>query len=218
MTGRENNRYNTSGMIEAEYEAGSSCVFKNLCGIKRKREIDKLEYENYIKIINKFIDLYIYEPGHNFTATDIRKIHNMWLGNIYSWAGQYRSVNMSKPNFTFAAANLIPSLMEKFEGDQLKKYTPCSFKNLEEIIEAIAVVHVELILIHPFREGNGRIARALSSLMALQAGLPSLDFGAIKGKKRKAYFAAVRAGLDDYRPMKDIFRSIIKRTLKIYHR
>jgi len=32
---------------------------------------------------------------------------------------------------------------------------------------------VELILIHPFREGNGRIARFLSVLMALQAGKSS---------------------------------------------
>ncbi|TAK86063.1 MAG: hypothetical protein EPO20_09750 [Betaproteobacteria bacterium] len=32
---------------------------------------------------------------------------------------------------------------------------------------ALAETHVELVLIHPFREGNGRIARALSTLMAL---------------------------------------------------
>ncbi len=33
-------------------------------------------------------------------------------------------------------------------------------------------VHEELVLIHPFREGNGRVARLLSTLMAFQAGLP----------------------------------------------
>ncbi len=36
----------------------------------------------------------------------------------------------------------------------------------------MAVTHTELILVHPFREGNGRLTRLLNTLMALQAGLP----------------------------------------------
>ena len=53
-------------------------------------------------------------------------------------------------------------------------------------------------------------------LMALQAGLPPLDFGALKGPKRKEYFTAVRAGLDEnYRPMEKVFDSVIRRTLRI---
>jgi cell filamentation protein len=72
----------------------------------------------------------------------------------------------------------------------------------------------QLVLIHPFREGNGRIARALSTLMALQAGLPPLDFTSITGRGRNAYFAAVQAGMDrDYRPMERLFAGIIGRSL-----
>lgn len=53
--------------------------------------------------------------------------------------------------------------------------------------------------------------------MGLQAGLPLLDFSSIKGKKREAYFAAVRSGLDrHYEPMAEIFREVISRTLRIY--
>jgi len=36
--------------------------------------------------------------------------------------------------------------------------------------EMDAEVHTELVLIHPFREGNGRCSRILASIMALQAG------------------------------------------------
>lgn len=125
---------------------------------------------------------------------------------------------MAKGGFHFAAAHLLPKLMKQFERSILKKYTLCNFDNMDKIIEAISIVHVELILIHPFREGNGRIARALSTLMALQAGLPSLDYGSLKGKERKAYFAAIRAGLENYEPMQKIFHSIIKRTLKFYQK
>lgn len=45
-------------------------------------------------------------------------------------------------------------LMERFEQGQLKKYTPCLYAKTEEIVKAIAEVHTELVLIHPFREGN----------------------------------------------------------------
>ncbi len=55
--------------------------------------------------------------------------------------------------------------------------------------------------------------------MALQAGLPPLDFGGLKGKKRKEYFAAIRAALDrDYKPMEKIFSGVILRTLRGYEK
>jgi cell filamentation protein len=79
---------------------------------------------------------------------------------------------------------------------------------------ALAETHVELVLIHPFREGNGRVARVLSTLMALQAGLPALDFGPIAGSARNAYFAAIQAGMDrNYGPMEKLFARIIDRSL-----
>ena len=46
----------------------------------------------------------------------------------------------------------------------------------------------------------------LASLMALQAELPPLDFGMLKGKKKQEYFTAVRFGLNrNYAPMEKIF-------------
>jgi fido (protein-threonine AMPylation protein) len=131
----------------------------------------------------------------------------IWLINIYPWAGKYRQVNVAKDNFMFAAANQIPRLMEELETGFLRQFTPCRSTSVGDVTRAIAVVHTELVLIHPFREGNGRVARLLATLMALQAGLPPLDFGGLKGKKRKEYFAAIRAGLDrDYKPMEDLQR------------
>jgi len=97
------------------------------------------------------------------------------------------------------------------------KYTPCVFKSAEAIVAAVSTVHVELVLIHPFREGNGRLARLVAILMALQAGLPPLDFGGIKGQVKQKYFFAVRAGLDrDYAPMEEIFSAVISRTQRKY--
>lgn len=81
------------------------------------------------------------------------------------------------------------------------------------VAHALAVVHVELVLVYPFREGNGRVARLLATLMALQAGLPSLDFSSVKDRTRQRYFAAVRAGMgQDYQPMTAVFSEVIGRT------
>lgn len=198
-------KYDTSGAIEDIYEPGShGRVLKNKLGIRNKQELDRVETDLHLKTLNKLIHLY--DREHCFTVKDICFMHQEWLGKVYDWAGKFRCVNISKGNLQFAAAKYIPNLMKDFENQVLNKYTPCLFENEEEIAEALAVVHVELILIHPFREGNGRVARMLSAIMGLQAKLPSLDFNMIRGRKKQEYFAAVRKGLDrDYNSMKKIF-------------
>jgi len=73
---------------------------------------------------------------------------------------------------------------------------------------------VELVLIHPFWEGNGRLARILSILMALQAGLPLLDFSLIAGVEKETYFAAVQEGMaKNYQPMEKLFAGIIEKSV-----
>lgn len=209
---KKGRRYETNGLVEGQYEPGSHRrVLRNLLGITRKREMDRTELEEQLRAMAELVDRY--DRNHQFTADDIRGIHRVWLGAVFAWAGEYRKVNLVKEGFPFAAANQIPRLMAIFEKDILKKYTPCRSGNIEEIVRALAVVHTELVLIHPFREGNGRVARMLATLMSLQAGLPALDFGGVRGWKRQEYFAAVHAGMkDDYRPMERIFISVLRRT------
>lgn len=140
-------------------------------------------------------------------------MHRLWLGTIYPWAGRARQVNVSKDGFPFAMAHRIPELMAEFERKQLAEYTPCHFDDHNEVAQALAEVHVELMLIHPFREGNGRLGRLLATLMALQNGLPLLDFSELVATFKEAYFAAVRAGLDrDYQPMTQLFATVIRKS------
>lgn len=156
------------------------------------------------------------ELDQTFTAADICRIHALWLGAIYPWAGECRQVNVAKGGFMFAAVGEIPRLMREFERGPLQEFTPCRFAGLEVQARALAVVHTELVLIHPFREGNGRCSRLLAVLMGLQAGLPALDFSGVHGEEKRRYIAAVQAGLDrDYALMTAVFARIIKRTLRL---
>ena len=206
-------KYTTEGLAEAEFEPGSrGRVLKNLLGIKSKREMDRHEAQELFRALSESAAKY--DRAHSFTGDDICSMHKAWLGGIYEWAGKYRLVNLSKGNFTFAAAKYIPGLMGKFEKGPLTKFTPCSFNSQDEIVNALAEVHAELVLIHPFRDGNGRVARMLATLMALQAGLPPLDFGMLRSKKREYYFRAIGAALErEYGPMRKVFSDVISRTL-----
>lgn len=133
---------------------------------------------------------------------------------VYGWAGKTRQVNVSKGGFTFAVAAHVDRMMELFEHEQLIRYSPCLFTETDEIAQALAEVHVELMLIHPFREGNGWLGRMLATIMALQADLPLLDFTPITEGSREEYFVAVRNGMGrNYAPMKNLFLKIIEASI-----
>lgn len=207
------NRYQPRG-IEAEFEPGSNRrVLRNELGIKRVRDMQLAESQALrlaqTSAINTFTE------DQRFTADDVRSLHRLWLGPIYPWAGEYRGVNIGKGGFQFASAPLIPSLMAQLERDVLVRYTPCLPAPDTRLAEALATVHAELILIHPFRDGNGRVARLLAVLMGLQAGLPPLDFSPLDGRGKLHYIAGIHAATGrDYRKLIGLFERVIARTWK----
>lgn len=210
---KKTGRYDVSILVEAQFEPGSrGRVLRNLLGIARVREMNRVEAVALQAAMDGFFRRY--DEARRFTAQDVREMHRAWLGDIYAWAGEYRIVNISKGDFMFAAARRVPALMLDLQRKVLARCTPCRSPDRAQVVEALAEVHVELLLIHPFRDGNGRIARALAILMAAQAGLPQIDFSPIAGRRRKEYFAAVQAGMDrNYRPMAAIFADLIERSL-----
>lgn len=215
MTGRqgESRRYQATGP-QAEFESGSrGRVLRNLLGITRVGDMKLAESQALLLVQQHAIETY--SEDHRFTATDICNIHRDWLGPIYAWAGEYRSVNMGKGGFQFAHAPRIPALMAELARGPLAQRTPCRPAPDAELAAALALVHGELVLIHPFREGNGRVARLLSVLMGLQAGLPPLDFSPLEGRGKARYIAGIHAAVSrDYAPLEEMFLRIIGRTWK----
>ena len=199
---------------EAQYEPGSRRrVLRNLLGIKRRRDMALAESQALTLVQREAIRVFPHD--HRFNAADIRKLHRLWLGPIYSWAGEYRSVNIAKDDFQFASAWLIPDLMGQLEREVLARYTPCRPAPDAEIAQALAVVHAELVLIHPFREGNGRVARLLSLLMGFQAQLPAMNFDPLDGLGKRRYVAAIHAAMGkNYGPLTGMFEKVIDRSRK----
>ena len=187
-------------------------VLKNYLGIKSADEIGELEGQELERAELELFD--IFDKNHSFTAADICDIHELWLGDVYPSAGKYRSVRMSKDDFVFAMPVRIESSMSEFEKKYLAKYTPCHYTDINELATALGVVHVELIIIHPFREGNGRTARLLADLMAIQASQPPINFASIDQTENdegfQQYIMAIHAGVDgNYKPIEEIFKKLL---------
>lgn len=201
---------------DEDFEPGSNGqVLKNYLDIKSEKIMEAVEEEELTRAESKLLEFF--DENSQFTADTICDIHKLWLNNIYPSAGKYRTVRMEKDGFPFAMPNRIPALMQEFERKWLTKYTPCHFSG-DELTQALAIVHVELILIHPFREGNGRTARLLADLMAMQAKKPPLNFNLIDQTQEKNCFAhyieAIHTGLGgDYQPMQKIFAQLLSQSL-----
>lgn len=192
-------RYELSSSQTAYQPGSNDQVLANKLGIIDPAEMDEAELVLLEKLYERVLTEQL--PQGVITTSLLKDWHRQWLKPIYDWAGEERSVNMGKGDFQFAAAGRIPALLTILDKDYLSRWTPCADLSDEDLIEAIATVHVEFILVHPFREGNGRISRLAADVMATQAGYGSLDYS-LWDKNREAYFAAIRAGLNcDYQPM-----------------
>lgn len=210
-------RYTIPTGAQGENQPGSrGRVLRNTPGIISKSEMDRGEFEALVKAQDAYLE--IIGPETRFTAEIIRDMHRRWLGGIYAWAGEYRAVELQKGSFRWPPAFLVARNMDAFETDTLRRNTPCRPGTVLEIAHRIAEVHAEFLLIHPFRDGNGRLARWLADLMAMQAGLPAPEY-TFEGRKQKQtrdrYLAAVTRGyVQDYEPLADFFAVAILRRLE----
>jgi len=81
------------------------------------------------------------------TTRGLCDIHRHLFEGLYDFAGQIRTVNISKGHFRFAAAMYLDEALKKIE------------KMPETTFEQIIAKYVEMNVAHPFREGNGRATR-----------------------------------------------------------
>ena len=84
------------------------------------------------------------EPGK---FSSLKAIHKYLFDEIYDFAGEIRTVNISKGNFRFAPLMYLDAALENI--DKMPQ------SNFDEIVEK----YVEMNIAHPFREGNGRSTR-----------------------------------------------------------
>ena len=131
------------------------------------------------------------EPG---TFETLRKIHKHLFEEIYEFAGDLRKVNIAKGNFRFTPLAYLNEAVKNIEKMPQSTY--------EEIIEK----YVEMNIVHPFREGNGRSMRIWLDLILKKELNVVVDWS--KVDKRDYLLAMERS------PIKDIeIKELLKQNL-----
>jgi cell filamentation protein len=142
------------GVANDKYCYPNSDVLINLLGIRESELLDQAEadftaerYRTYASSPQTIDD---------FSFEHLKRLHHQLFQDVYEWAGETRDVDISKGDTRFCTwTRIVP------EAEKLFKTVPalaeCNDHN--ELIEKIADLFCELNLLHPFREGNGRVLR-----------------------------------------------------------
>lgn len=159
-------------------------ALENKFGIKNSAELAHKEER-----ISKKRAVELFENGmlENLEAGKFQtlcEIHKYLFDDIYDFAGKIRTVNISKGNFRFAPLMYLETAIKNV--DKMPQNT------FDEIVEK----YVEMNIVHPFREGNGRSMRIWLDMMLKKQIGQVVDWSKIE---KEDYLMAMERS-----PIKDI--------------
>lgn len=169
-------------------------MLENKFGIKSASELawaeEKISKKKAVELFEKGI-LDKLEAGK---FESLKAIHKYLFDDIYFFAGEIRTVNISKGNFRFAPLIYLGAALANID----KMPQSC----FDEIIEK----YVEMNIAHPFREGNGRSTRIwLDCMLKKEIGM-AIDWSRVD---KDDYLLAMERS-----PIKDIeIKHILKNAL-----
>jgi cell filamentation protein len=111
-----------------------------------------------------------YEPDFDdISLPALRAIHFHLFQDIYDWAGELRTVDVSKGGTRFANVTRVePEANKLFQ--QLAREACLAGLPPEHFVARLAHYYCELNVIHPFRDGNGRAQRLMFEVISINAG------------------------------------------------
>ncbi|GAB3305745.1 Fic/DOC family protein [Pseudoclavibacter terrae] len=89
-----------------------------------------------------------------YDAEHLRAMHKELFGNVYEWAGEYRTVGIRKNLGEFAHPAVVPQYLS--DANRIIRGTDSSTMDRDQFASAAAEVYAYVNQAHPFREGNGR--------------------------------------------------------------
>lgn len=132
-----------------------------------------------------FDHMYVLTKGKTITQEDVKKLHLLFYHRINKkHAGVYRKVQaiITGSLYPLPKPDGLSKMMAKFINDLLR------LKKENHPVTYAAKMHKEFVFIHPFVDGNGRVARLLMNVALMQAGY---TIAIIPPLKRSEYIAAL---------------------------
>ena len=157
-------------------------------GGKQVKEI--LEVKSHQQALNLLFE--IVKNKKDFSEEVICALHQkLLLGIDDENAGRYRKIQVyiTGSEELPPPAKKVPELMREFI-----KWSD-DYKNKINNLELAILVHYKFVKIHPFIDGNGRIARLLLNLILLKNSYPPVIIPVIK---RQEYIKSIQKGEEDF--------------------
>ena len=169
-------------------------ALENKLGITSSPELDKAEERISKKKALELFENGILDKLEAGKFSSLKAIHKYLFDEIYDFAGEVRTVNISKGNFRFAPLMYLEAALENI--DKMPQST------FDEIVEK----YVEMNIAHPFREGNGRSTRIWLDLILKTELQKVVDWSRVD---KEDYLLAMERS-----PIKDIeIKHILKEAL-----
>lgn len=128
--------------------------------------------DQFIEMEKDFSELAIMDIEFSPPPYDLlywRSLHQALFGDIYYWAGELRTIDISKGTTRFCNINRIePEANRLFH--QLAQENYLVGLPYDSLIVKLAEYYSDLNVIHPFREGNGRAQRLLFEHIIINCG------------------------------------------------
>lgn len=113
------------------------------------------------------MDIEFQEPPYDFAYWC--SIHKQLFGDIYAWAGEVRTIDISKGDTRFCSCRFIEKEAHKLLGRMAAENFLQGLPR-DTFIAKLAEYYSELNVLHPFRDGNGRAQRILFEHITINAG------------------------------------------------
>lgn len=140
-------------------------VLHNLAKIEDERIL--LAYES-LKVAKRVEELFE-NPIKIKDSNALLRIHRYLFQDIYDWAGEMRTVNISKDGKQFFEGERFHTAF-KYINTQIEEYRIVEKIEKKQVAEKLAEILDTVNFLHPFREGNGRTQREFLRLLALEKG------------------------------------------------
>ncbi len=184
------------------YTWPDSAVLRNKLGIPGAVQLDAIERRLVSQRAAEGI------PTGRFDLDHLRAIHGHLFQDVYDWAGQVRTLEISKGGSQFQFRQFIETGMADVHG-RLEKARFLKNLGQDEFAKAAGVIIGDINYVHPFREGNGRTQLFYFEQLAEQAG-HTIDLGRIEPERWLEASKAAHQG--DYALMGEAFaRSFVHR-------
>lgn len=146
-------------------------------------------------------------PAGDFDLKHLKVIHRHLFRDIYEWAGEVRTVEISKGQSQFQFRQYIETGMADIHRRIVKSDFLRGLQRPEFAVEAGRIIG-DVNYVHPFREGNGRTQLQYLKQLAERAGHP-LDLTKIDAA------GWLEASKEAHRARYDFMGEVIDRALRL---